>query len=222
LRAARKTGEGGFTLVELLISVTLLGLLMVVVMGGLRFGVRAWERNDSHSSGSDQVRLVQSLLRSEIERIYPFFIYDQAHVADRHVDFEGTPDGMSFLAPAPASLDPHGGQARVMLAADTATGALTLSMRPELAQSAQVYDETLLSGLKSVEFSYFGSDDPQDAPSWQDHWTHKMRLPQLIRIHAVFRNGDARVWPEFVAAPHIAVDVACVYDALTKYCQGRQ
>ena len=38
-------GEAGFTLLELLISMTLLGLLMLVVLGGLRFGARAWERN---------------------------------------------------------------------------------------------------------------------------------------------------------------------------------
>jgi general secretion pathway protein J len=216
-------GEAGFTLLELLISMTLLGLLMLVVLGGLRFGARAWERNEAHATATDDVRLAQTLLRHEIARIYPLFLMDQAHLEDGHVDFDGSENSMSFLAPSPQALA-NAGRARITLtrAEHGGRAALVFSAKPELAASNQPYSEVLVQGLKSLDFSYFGSEQPEEAPSWHDRWSNEMRLPQLIRVHAIFADGDARNWPEFVVAPQISVDVSCDYDTLTKYCQGRK
>jgi hypothetical protein len=46
-------------------------------------------------------------------------------------------------------------------------------------------------------------------------------LPRLIRITVTFDATDRRRWPELTLEPRIAVDVACVLDALTKRCRGR-
>jgi general secretion pathway protein J len=218
-----RTDEAGFTLLELLIAMTLLGLLMVVLLGGLRFGTRAWERNEAHTTGTDEVRLAQTLLRREISRAYPLFLMDQAHLEDRHVDFDGAQEAMTFLAPAPEALA-VAGQARITFWGAKENGQMTLGMsaQQELSVSGEPHREVLVRGLKSLDFSYFGADKPGQAPSWHERWTHEMMLPQLIRVHAEFAAGDARTWPDLVVAPQISVDVGCVYDALTKYCQGRR
>lgn len=216
-------GEAGFTLLELLISMTLLGLLMVVMLGGLRFGVRAWERNDAHSTATDDVRQAQALLRREIAHAYPLFIMKQEDLANRHVDFEGTEDRVSFLAPAPQMLG-SAGWARISFERAEAQGrpALFMSVTPELASTSRPVGEVLVRGLKGLSFSYFGRDEPRGSPSWHARWVNAKWMPQLIRIQAEFEPGDARVWPEFVVAPRISADVSCVYDPLTKYCAGRR
>ena len=48
LRAA----ERGFTLLELLVAITLLGLLMAALFGGLRLGTRVWETADARLDSS--------------------------------------------------------------------------------------------------------------------------------------------------------------------------
>ena len=35
--------EGGFTLLEMLVAMMLLGLIMVMIFGGLRLGLRVWK-----------------------------------------------------------------------------------------------------------------------------------------------------------------------------------
>ena len=67
-----RRAEAGFTLLELLVSMTLLALLAIAMFGSLRFGARAWDRSEAHGAGMEQVRLVQQLLRRDLEQAYPF------------------------------------------------------------------------------------------------------------------------------------------------------
>lgn len=215
--------EAGFTLLELLVAMTLLGLLMVLIFGGLRFGARVWERSAVHTSGTDDVRIAQTLIRREIEGAYPYLLAGNG--IQPHIDFEGSAEGLTFLAPLPNAVLPAG-RARVKLFAVTDGGSsrLVVQMRPELAagdDEKTSEEDTLLAGLSAVRFSYFGSERPGEAPSWHDSWYGAMRLPALVRFEVTFAKGDTRLWPELVVAPRIAADVGCVYDPLTKFCQGR-
>ena len=40
----------GFTLVEILVAITLLGLLMAALFGGVQLGVRAWESSEAEET----------------------------------------------------------------------------------------------------------------------------------------------------------------------------
>jgi general secretion pathway protein J len=217
----RRGSEAGFTLLELLIAMTLLGLLMTMIFGGLRFGVRVWERSEAYSSGADAVRLAQTLLRRDLEQAYPMFVDDDPTRA--HVDFSGSPQAIAFLGPEPAVLGP-GGRARIRVLGreQGADVALAVQMQSELSNAgASVPEEVLLTGLKSVEFGYFGKRRDENAASWHDRWDNQTRLPLLIRIRAEFPERSRRTWPELIVAPRLAADVGCLYDVLTSYCRGR-
>lgn len=220
IRALTRPREAGFTLLELLVAMTLLGLLMTVLFGGLRFGTRAWERAIDHSGGTDDIRLAQMHIRRALELAYPYFVSDPDHP---RIDFEGTADRVAFLGPAP-NAQSTGGRARIVLSSAGRDGALSLTFesRPELAlPEAQGDSDVLVSGLTALEFSYFGSSGPDEPPQWLDRWTNRIRLPLLVRVSAALSDDDARSWPELVVAPRLSADVSCIYDVLTQYCRGR-
>jgi general secretion pathway protein J len=212
--------DAGFTLLELLVAMTLLGLLMTVVFGGLRFGARAWERAETDSSGTDEIRLAQSILRHELELTYPKFVLGD--LRRPHIDFEGTADGVTFLSPAPTALE-VAGRATIAIRRTTLNGriALALSARHELALDSTPADtEVLVDDLRALEFSYYGSQGRDDTPNWHNTWENQTRVPDLIRIQATF--GDRRrVWPDLIVAPRISEDVGCIYDVLINNCRGR-
>jgi general secretion pathway protein J len=219
-RPTPASAEAGFTLVELLIAMTLLGFLTMLLFGSLRFGVRAWDRSTEHTTGSDEIRLVQAFVRTRIERAYPHVIASER--AAPHVDFSGTAHSLEFLTVAPASLGVPG-RARVQIA-KVARGDgfdLALTVWPELATASNGATERMLSGLASADLAYFGNLSGQDA-AWHDQWNDSMELPKLVRIRAAFPAGDARVWPELIVAPAISADVACMIDAFTHACRGRR
>lgn len=44
----------GFTLLELVVSLTILGVIITLIYGGMRIGVRAWERERAASKISSE------------------------------------------------------------------------------------------------------------------------------------------------------------------------
>lgn len=211
-------GEAGFTLLELLIAMTLLGLLTVALFSGLRFGTQVWARSEAATAATDKAYAFQALLSREIERAYPLFVTKD--VTETHVEFDGTPAAMGFLGP-----DPQGSGAmlkiELLTVRDGGAQAFEIVEHPELsiAQNETVMAE--LRGLRSAEFAYFGAEDEKTAPAWHASWHNMKRLPALIRIRAKFVRGTGAVWPDLVIAPRIEADVGCTIDFLTKNCQGR-
>ena len=196
--------EAGFTLIELLVSLTLLGLLFVLLFGGLRFGMRAWERGTINADASDSVRTVQELLRSEIERTCPRRNF--ADPAALHVAFSGKPHALTFMAPLPGAAT----CARVTI------GAAEDGARTRLVFTNGVNDPgtDLLRHAQSIDVAYRGPK------GWSDSWQNRADLPDLIRIRVTFPKDDGRVWPELFVAPRISAEADCTYDPGTKSCRG--
>ena len=190
--------QAGFTLIELLVSLTLLGLLFVLLLGGLRFGTRAWERGTAVADEGDTIRSVQSLLRREIERACPRLLPVVSQQDFPRVRFAGNDDAMSLLAPA------SGGGAACVPTTIRAT-------RDSLA----VNNITVLRHVRSVAIAYLPTQG-----GWRDGWNNQSALPALIRIRVAFPPGDARTWPELFIAPRISADGDCTYDPQTKLCRG--
>lgn len=211
--------DAGFTLMELLVSMTLLAMLSVVLFGGLRFGVQIWHRSETATADINRVRSVQAQIAALVAQAYPFLIVNGP--ADAQVAFEGNRSGMAFLAPDP---NRPGALDRVTIAGrnDGSTITLLQSTRGELDVNTDAAEHTLLKGLGALEFSYFGVAANGEPPQWYEDWHHRAAAPQLVRIRARFADKSAPHWPDMIAPLRITADVACKFDPLTQYCAGRQ
>jgi general secretion pathway protein J len=223
LAQRRRRSVGGFTLVELLVAMALVGLISVLLFSGMRFGTRVWDRSNAHLDGADDVRIAQQLLQHALGEAYPFFrTTDPTHP---QIMFDGSESRIVLLAPPPASLG-AGGLAQYEFSISNRDGKFQLAMmvQPELARADSpptTAREILLSGMKSLSFSFFGATQRDGPSSWRDQWSGEKSLPKLVRIDGGFFDSDARIWPELVIATRIDMDVSCVFDPLTRYCRGR-
>lgn len=220
----RSAGRGneGFTLLELLVALVVFSLLVTALFGTMRYGIGAWKRTTEQVDQLDHTLHVQNFLRRIIEDAYPLFISDGA--MRNYVDFKGSSTSLDFLSSVPIALA-TGGRARFTLSVATVDGHrdfvaasdLELANRSRSTRTARA----LLSGLESVEISYFGRVPTDRAAGWHDNWIEEPTLPQLIRIRVRYPEGDPRIWPELFVAPRITADVGCVHDPLTNGCRGR-
>src|SRR5450755_3985497 len=67
----RQAAEGGFTLLELLISFTLLSLLTVAIVMSLRVGLSAMNKVDTRLMGNRRVAGVERILEQEVAGMMP-------------------------------------------------------------------------------------------------------------------------------------------------------
>jgi general secretion pathway protein J len=203
----KAASQSGFTLIELLVSMTLLGLVFVLLFGGLRFGMRAWERSTIAADTSDSVRAVQELLRGEIERTCPRRSFPRrAGSASVRVAFSGSSHAFTFIGPMP------GGNSCVPLM----IGAGPDGAFQKLSFAVRVNDPgtDLLRRVQSIDIAYLGRD------GWEESWSGRADLPDLIRIRLTFPRDDGRVWPELFVSPRISAEADCNYDPGTKSCRG--
>jgi general secretion pathway protein J len=197
----------GFTLLELLISITLLGMILVLLFGGLRLGVRSWDAVQGQVDNLNTVRSVERFLRREMSMAFP---YRWTGLKGQHIAFLGTRNQVSFVAQLPSRIG-DGGLYVVSLELERSGKEKRLLWRqtplsPEmqdfstLAQSQElVLASTELSTVEDIWLSYFGRETEKAAPIWTQAWASQARLPMLIRIQVKFADGSE--WPDFVVAP---------------------
>ncbi len=188
--------ETGFTLLELLVAMTLMGLVLVVVYGGLRLGLSGWETGEQRAEATQQLRLVQEFLRRQLTQSMTVYQLDDQQ--NRKVVFTGQADGIEFVTPMLARLG-QAGLYRVRI--EAVDGRLWIRWRPYLPDDPAAGEErekVLLEGVSAVEWVYFGLeqlDDPQ--PRWSNAWTNPQIRPLLVRLNL---NLQDEPWPDLVVA----------------------
>lgn len=197
--------QAGFTLLELLIAVTLLGLLMAALFGGLRLGVRAWEVSGERLDANARMEMVQHFLRGRLTQIYPVV---GGTGRRSYLVFRGEPDELTFVTLlserlgvglALMSIRPGGEDQRSLQLRWRAFGAAA----EETADMEATQTHTLLDGVERVEFRYYGTFEEGTPGAWHDEWIEATTLPKLIRMRVVFAPDDGRIWPDLVVRPMV-------------------
>lgn len=219
MKKAANKRQRGFTLLEILIAMTLLGLLMAMLFGGLRLGTRAWEASDVRSADLARLEAVQGFIRRALTGAYPLLTTGDDD-AKRKMTFTGGAEAVAFTALMPAHFG-VGGFYTITLAVEDGVDDKRLIFRRQLYRSGdegappppaagtdEEKEKVLLEGISKAEFSYFGIADNDERPSWQDEWRDQKSLPDLVRLSVSFADRDERAWPDLVVAPRISAATA--------------
>ena len=192
--------ESGFTLLELLISVSIFALLMTVLFGGLQLGSRQVTRMNAELERSGQIALVQNFLRAQVGDALPLATGPEDA---KTVQFRGRPESLDLVSVAPQSVVTGGLQ--VLSIKATAAGDVMAAWRPlrENPDEPNAPRTTvLLRGVRGLRFMYFGRPSASAPPEWQESWEDMDRLPQLVRLSVAFADG-ARM-PDLAVALRLA------------------
>jgi general secretion pathway protein J len=216
-------GDAGFTLVEILVVVALIGLLSSLIFGGIGFGAKAWTKVERRTIEGTDIGAVQGLLRRTIAGAFPAFA--SSDPTDGSIAFDGEGVSLTLVAPLPAAIEAGVmARERFFVAQNGRTQALFMAWRLDLPSSDEgtpLAEETvlLLDHVRSARFSYFGPPDDMQYPIWQEAWTGRCSLPQMVRVR--IERDDSRLppWPDLVSQPRATTNPACVYDPADAGCR---
>jgi hypothetical protein len=206
----RGTGQdGGYTLLELLVSLMLLSFICIAVFGGINFGTRVWERSESTIETTDGTEQTQDILRD-------VFAGGRPQMKDNFSSFAGSARSVEFDGTPPRAF-PSGELAHFALSlVTTAKGTrITLKVR-SLADGANAREVLLGEYDGDLAISYL--DASERVPAWLAVWRDRDRLPDAVRI-ADDRGQDGAGWPAFVARLPIAQDAGCMFDPVSIDCR---
>ena len=206
MRRPVTNAEAGYTLLELLIALALLTViasLLLNAIGSARQALDVVDRRGTQAS----VPAVQSVLRRLLVEARANL--DAAERADPDRAFIGEPNKLGFVS----SFVPqgqYGGLWRYQIELDSREGAaesnaLVLTqqlVRPASQATGRPLRTVVVNKVRALSVRYFGAENKDSAPHWQDAWRHPYRLPRLVSVDVTFARADGRQWtPLIVALP---------------------
>jgi len=184
--SATRAGARGFTLLEVLAALALLGLLMLGVYAGVHIATRSVHAGHARIERLDRMRAAQQLLRRELAQAMAQTIsHDDQGVPQV---FDGTAAQVRYVAPLPGYLGALGPQLQTLRLVDGGANGLrlelALALLPPAGGQPQPVGEPqlLIDHVRSGRFSYRGVDARGRATPWLARWTDGRTLPRLLRV----------------------------------------
>lgn len=222
-------------MMELLIALTLIGLMMVLVFGGLRLGARSWDAAELRAADSGDQRLIWTFLQRSLTEMKGLYL--PGGDVEERVAFSGGRNALEFVGTMPRRLGP-GGSYVLRIEAPKSGKRRDLVLRrwlyhPEVLEGLQavppwkplhelvgepeplaedpewdraLYGEHLLiEDIEELEIEYYGIIEGRVDPEWHEEWNESSAMPVLVRLRVLKEQGD---WPPLVAAlPAFADDI---------------
>lgn len=200
MRAARFRRADGFTLVELLLAVTLMSLLLALAYGGFRAATQASQRGQVLLEETGKLRITHQFIRRQLNQMLPLEFPLEGDENQLPVRFAGTASRIEFVAPMPGYLGSGGPQVQRM---EVVTGENGLSLwfshalfegfSPEL-----LYERDpviLLEGLEFAQFEFLGYDEMGEVGTWTTSWEDGSVLPLAVRLDVDLGEDSKVIWP---------------------------
>ena len=221
----------GFTLLETLVGLTLLGVMLILIYSALNISLRSWDTGEKRVAEASHQRVVQSFLRRELSQLFPV---RWRGITESKIAFEGAKDELRFVTMLTlgAAVREGGMQWGHLYVADKESpggepGRTLFIKRSAFDLQAKDWDGLdaakpipLIDGVKSFEIGYFGAESETAEPQWTSEWSNPLRMPQLIKITLQVNNG--RDVPPLVVSLRLGEEAGCYDNAFQRQCGPRR
>jgi general secretion pathway protein J len=170
--------DRGSTLIELLISLTILGVILLIIMGAFRIGIRAWETGDRDVDTAQRQQMVFSILKRQLSSAVnqPIVLEDEKPFV-----FRGDAESMAFISTIPVVPGNEAGNVQVgyrigveddgngyYLEITEQNSFVQNDGKKKMGSAKEPAAYRLLSGAQGVSFSYLKITP--EASEWQAEW----------------------------------------------------
>jgi general secretion pathway protein J len=201
--AGRRQRQAGFTLVEVMLAITLVALIMSLAYGGFRASVRATTSGEALIEETNQLRVTHQFVRRQLSLAQPLII-EEGDEEGLQIRFEGEQSRTRFVAPMPGYLS-FGGPYVQQLSLERGRDGLELVYYYAMLNGYEPgeidqYDGiVLMDGIRSGSFLFLDLDEDGMTTFWTDYWEDTDRLPLAVVVEIDLDRTNGLVWPDLYA-----------------------
>ncbi len=199
----------GFTLVELLLAITLMSILLGLTYTGLRAATRSSQRGELMLAAGSELRASHQFIRRQLNQMLPLSFAETNDAQALRVVFAGDARRILFVAPMPGYLGAGGPQVQLIEVVNGDDDELVVQFSHALLQGFsedRLYDRDpviLLEGVDSAGFEFLGQDEEGGLTGWTTSWDQQDKLPVAVRLDLQFSEGLNMHWPDLAAVVRV-------------------
>ena len=208
----KSSNQAGFTLLELLVAVTLIAVMAVGVWAALSLCIRAWTRGIEAIDINQRDRTTQDLVRRQIASAYPLLPSTASLTASSGTQgsilpvstssvpvFSGGETSLRFVSPNSLLAMDSAGLILVTYEVEVDSDGNIALVQREAPYTGQSIDDggftssvLVFYNLKECIFEYYDSGDGNNPAEWLTEWdtASRRRLPAAMRMSILFHDGD--------------------------------
>jgi general secretion pathway protein J len=188
----------GFTLLELLLAISIFAVVVAVLFSSFSVGIGAWEKGEAGIEFQQRLRGVSELMFREISSTYPYFLTPSQ--LDKHISyvaFFGEPDSLRFVSYA--NLHKRASGLCMLEFWVSERSGLLLGEAAALAANKEDFDAVPLRSpdysleicpeVQGLQFRYFDQKNDDEPGEWLERWDPaemQGMMPKIIEVTLTF------------------------------------
>jgi general secretion pathway protein J len=194
----------GFTLIEVVVSLTILGFILLIIFGAFRLGISSWDRGELIKEEYQKVRIVSDLIAKQVKSTVPYKIRPKKAEGD-YLAFEGKGQSLKFISTVSSKTHTPDGLVYTIYQfkeGDSKGGQLILYEQRVL--NRDFFEEEpkegegipLIEGVSKVLFEYYQEEDSSkdQTEAWLEEWSakEKKEMPRCLRMALSVKKPDGK------------------------------
>jgi general secretion pathway protein J len=177
----------GFTLLELMISVAIIGILVSILMAVLRLGFRSVEAGEKKIESLERIKASLSLIDAQIQSEIPMTFNEDG---EKKYYFKGQTNSLEFSTIYSIWEGDKGFTVVTYQVVEDNQGKRTLQAVEKRIGRENRKEIKLLEFFDEMFFEYYYQDPTEEEGQWIEEWSEAGFLPKKIRLHLVKDGKD--------------------------------
>jgi len=172
----------GFTLLELVVSIALMGIIILIIGGAMRLGARSIESGEKRIEVLERIRSSFNIVDSQLQSSLPLTYEDNA---EYKYYFKGEREFMQFAT----NYSIWGGEKGYVVTAYTVKegerGKEILYASENIIGMGGTRETKLFDTFERIYFEYFYKGPTDEVGAWVDQWKDNTMIPEKVRLHLI-------------------------------------
>lgn len=177
----------GFTLLELLISITMIGLIALIVTGAVRLGSRSVDGGEKRIESIERLKNSIEIIESQIMSEIPLSYDDDGN---KRYYFQGDKGAVQFATTYSIWGNQKGYVLTSLRVETDSNGKKLLKAKESPLIWGNEAEAVLFEGFDDIYLEYFYKDPTEEEGRWLDEWKEEQDMPEKIKIGLIKERRD--------------------------------